>query len=136
MRARLKNLTARLGPSEAGLIAVLAAGAALRIWLIHTWRPAFLGYPDAAAYIAAARLKPQGLVFWNPYRPAGYPIFLSWLHAIHGGLTFVIVVQHAIGLLVAVLLYTAVARFARRRWVALLPAIVVAFSGSELYLEH
>lgn len=103
---------------------------------MHAWRPAFLGYPDALGYVDAAGLAHSRLVFWNPYRPAGYPIFLSWLHAIDSRLAFAIGVQHLMGLAVALLLYLTVARFARRRWVGLLPAAVVALSGSELYLEH
>src|SRR5207253_5153440 len=69
------------------------------------WRPAFLGYPDAVSYIDAARLRGLGLVFWNQYRPAGYPLFLSSLHGIRADLTSVIVLQHAMGLLAASLLY-------------------------------
>lgn len=115
---------------------VLVVGLGLRVWLIHAWRPAFLGYPDATGYIAAARLKPEGLLFWNQYRPAGYPLFLSLLHGIHDGLAFAIDVQHLMGLLAALLLYLAVARFVAHRWVAVLPAAVVALSGSQLYLEH
>lgn len=136
--ARLPRQWSRAGitPSEIALGVVLLAGAALRIWLIHVWRPAFIGYPDAGGYISAARLSGQGLLFWNAYRPAGYPMFLIALHAIHAGLTFAVEIQHLMGLAIAVLIYFATLRFTRRRWVALLPAIVVTFSGTELYLEH
>jgi hypothetical protein len=126
----------RVGGSELALAGVLLVGLALRIWLIRAWRPAFLGYPDATGYIDAARVSAGGLLFWNPYRPAGYPLFLTWLHGLDGRLIFAIVVQHAMGLVAALLTYLTVARFARRRWVALLPAAVIALSGSELYLEH
>lgn len=127
---------ARIGGPELALGVVLLVGLGLRVWLIHALRPAFLGYPDATGYIAAARLKPEGLLFWNQYRPAGYPLFLSLLHGIHDGLAFVIDIQHLMGLLTALLLYLAVARFVANRWVAVLPAAVVALSGSQLYLEH
>jgi hypothetical protein len=135
-RLSWQSVKARIAPSEVALGVVLLAGAALRIWLIHAWRPAFLGYPDAGGYIAAARLSGQGLLFWNAYRPAGYPIFLIAMHGIHAGLTFAIGVQHLMGLVAAVLVYLATIRFTGRRWVALLPAIVITFSGTELYLEH
>lgn len=130
------GVRARAGATQMVLVGVLAAGAGLRLWLMHAWRPAFLGYPDAIGYIAAARLKGTGLLFWNQYRPAGYPLFVNWLHGIHEGLAFLIGVQHVMGLLAAVLLYLTVARFVRWRWVAILPAAVVSLSGSELYLEH
>lgn len=126
----------RVTATDVALVAVLVAGGALRVWLMHVWRPAFLGYPDSGAYLYSASLGAGGLSFSDPYRPAGYPLFLSWLHAIRADLAFAIGVQHVMGLASAVLLYVTVTRFARRRWVALLPAIVVAFAGSELYLEH
>jgi hypothetical protein len=76
LRAR-QSPQLRGGAPEAALLAILVAGAGLRIWLIHAWRPAFLGYPDAIGYIDAACLSGHGLLFWNQYRPAGYPLFLS-----------------------------------------------------------
>ena len=123
------------GPTIA-LIGVLALGLGLRIWLIHSWQPAFVGHPDSFGYLDAAFLRGANLLFSNPYHPAGYPLFLSLVHKLGGGLAFTIDIQHLMGLLAAVLLYLAVARFVRRRWVALLPASVVTFAGSELYLEH
>jgi 4-amino-4-deoxy-L-arabinose transferase-like glycosyltransferase len=126
----------RLGGPEIALVGVLLAGAVLRIWLIRSWRPAFLGYPDSLGYIDAAWRSGHGLLFWNQYRPAGYPLFLTWLHAINGSLGFAIDLQHVLGLAAALLVYLSVARFTRRRWMAVLPAAVIALSGSEIYLEH
>jgi hypothetical protein len=126
----------RMRGTTVALIGVLALGVGLRIWLIYAWRPAFVGHPDSFGYIDAAWLRGSNLLFSNPYHPAGYPLFLSLVHKLGGGLAFTIDIQHLLGLLTAVLLYLAVARYVRKRWVALLPAIVVAFAGSELYLEH
>ncbi len=136
MGASAANLTRRLGRTELALVGILVLGALLRIWLIAAWRPAFLGYPDSITYIYAAQASSHGLLFYNAFRPAGYPLFLTWLHAIYPNLTFVIVVQHLMGLLAALLLYLTVVRFTARRWVALIPAAVVALSGAEIYLEH
>lgn len=135
-RRASKLAPVRISGTDIALVAVLAVGGGLRIWLIHTWRPAFLGYSDSLGYLDAARLSAHGFLFANQYRPAGYSLFLSWMHALHAGLAFAIDVQHLMGLAAALMLYLAVARFSRRRWVALLPAAVVALSGSELYLEH
>lgn len=126
----------RIGRTELALAGILLVGALIRVWLIYAWRPAFVGYPDSSTYLYAAQASGHGLLFWNDYRPAGYPLFLSWLHALDASLTFVITIQHLMGLLAALLLYLTVARFAARRWVALIPAAVVALSGSEIYLEH
>jgi 4-amino-4-deoxy-L-arabinose transferase-like glycosyltransferase len=143
VRARAVRRTPRirrdqLGISKTGiaLVVILGVGVGLRLWLVHLWRPAFLGYPDAAAYVDQARIGAGGLSFWDPRAPGGYPLFLSWLHAIRADLTFATVVQHAMGLAAGLFLYSTVARFVRRSWVALLPLLVVALAGSEIYLEH
>jgi Dolichyl-phosphate-mannose-protein mannosyltransferase len=136
MGASASNLTRRLGRTELALAGILLVGAALRLWLILAWRPAFVGYPDSTTYLYAAQASSHGLLFYNDFRPAGYPLFLVWLHAIYANLTFVIVIQHVMGLLAAVLLYLTVVRFTNRRWVALIPAAVLALSGAEIYLEH
>src|SRR5438270_6223021 len=133
---RLGRDRLRISKTGVALVVILGVGVGLRVWLLHSWRPAFLGYPDSAAYIFWARLGGGGLSFWDPYAPAGYPLFLSWLHWIRADLTFAIVVQHAMGLAAGVFLYATVARFVRRSWVALLPVLVIALAGSELYLEH
>jgi 4-amino-4-deoxy-L-arabinose transferase-like glycosyltransferase len=114
------------------LLGLLLIGGGLRLWLTYSYRPAFLGFPDARAYIAAVNSP----LFWNPYRPAGYPLFLRLLHGLSAHLTVATVVQHVLGMATAVLLYLAVARFVRLRWAALLPAAIVLFSGSQIWLEH
>ena len=53
------------------LLGLLAAGGALRIWLMHTWRPAFMGYPDAGGYVYSAFASGRGHLFYSQYRPAG-----------------------------------------------------------------
>ena len=134
-RARGRSLS--WAPSPAGLLTVvLGAGAGLRLWLMLSAGPGFLGYPDAAAYVQTAQWNGTWGLFANAWRPAGFPVFLSALHALVPSLAFVSVVQHLMGLAIAALLYVTVADVARCRWVALLPACVVAFAGSELYLEH
>ena len=118
------------------LTVILGAGAGLRLWLMLSAGPGFLGYPDAAAYVQTAQWNGTWGLFANAWRPAGFPVFLSALHALVPSLAFVSVVQHLLGLAIAALLYVTVADVALCRWVALLPAGVVAFAGSELYLEH
>jgi len=58
------------------------------------------------------------------------------VHVANSRLTVVVAVQHGLGAATALLLYGTTARFLRRRWMALLPASVVLFGGSQLFLEH
>jgi len=111
---------------------LVGGGIAIRAWFIFSRPSAYVGYPDARTYVMAAR----GPLFWNPYRPAGYPVFLRAVHAADSRLTVVVAVQHGLGAATALLLYGTTARFLRRRWMALLPASVVLFGGSQLFLEH
>lgn len=113
------------------LAAAMTAGAALRVWFMTSYRPAFVGYPDARAYIIAMRS-----LYWNPYKPVGYPLLLRLLRALHPRLSFTIAVQHMLGLATAALIYLSTAPFVRRPEVALLPAFVVLFGGAQVFLEH
>ena len=117
---------------EIVLVALLVAGAALRIWLTLQWRPAFLGLPDSAGFIQAADLG----VFTIPLRPAGYPIALGALRLVHDGLGAIATLQHVLGLATAVLLFAAMVRLGFSRWVAVAPAGVVALHGAWTWLEH
>jgi hypothetical protein len=115
------------------LLAVLVAGAGLRLALLLSYSPANLAYPDVWGYVKAA----DGPLFMDNWiRPAGYPAVLVALHAISGSLTFTIVVQHALGLLTAALAYFTVLRLGAPRLVALVPAIVLAIGLDHLYFEH
>lgn len=114
------------------LVALLVAGALLRLLFVIAWRPAFMGWPDAASYIEVS----QGELFGNPLRPAGYPLFLRALHTLVPSLLLVIVVQHILGLASAALFYLAVARTGVPRLVGLLPAGIVALGGDIMFVEH
>lgn len=115
------------------LLAVLVAGAGLRLALLLSYTPANLAYPDVWGYVKAA----DGPLFMDDWiRPAGYPAVLVALHAISDSLTFTIVVQHVIGLLTAALAYFTVLRLGAPRLVALVPAVVLAIGLDHLYFEH
>lgn len=114
------------------LIAILVAGAVLRLLFVLAWQPAFMGWPDAASYIDVS----QGDLFSNELRPAGYPLFLRLLQGLAPSLTLVVVAQHLLGLATAALLYLALARTGIPRAWGLLPAAVVALGGDGIFLEH
>src|SRR4051812_9755328 len=142
MRGALSSGRARLAarlPTErrervavALLLALLAAGVILRLAMMLAQRPAFIGFPDVGTYIGAARDN----VFEDPLRPAGYPIFLAVVHALSARLSVTILLQHALGVATALLLYAGVVRAGFSRFAALVPAAVVLLGGSQIFLEH
>ncbi len=115
------------------LLVVLLAGAALRVALFASYTPAYLSYPDTWGYVKAA----AGPLFMDNWiRPVGYPVFLDVVHAVWSSLTFVIVVQHVLGLVTAVLAYLTLRRLGAPVWVAVVPAAVAALSLDLVYFEH
>ena len=111
---------------------VFLVGLVLRLYLFERWRPALVGFPDSAIYIEDALTG----VFNNPLRVGGYSEFLRLMHGIRPHLSFVIFVQHLMGLASGLLLYGALRRFGLSGWVALVPAVVVILGGSEIFIEH
>lgn len=114
------------------LVLLLGAGLLLRIWFLLVWGPAITGFSDSGVYF-------QGAVesLWAPPgRTVGYSMFLRVLHAITPHLLLVVIVQHALGLLAAMLLFLAVRRCGGPRGLGLVPAAIIALGGDELFLEH
>lgn len=114
------------------LLALLVAAVGLRLWLMISYPPAFLGYPDSSQYTLAALTN----IFRDSQRPAGYPFFLRLVHHLSNKLTFVIALQHLAGIATGLLYYKAVRRTGAPRWLGLLPAAIVFFGGTGLILEH
>ena len=104
----------------------------MRVWLMTSYRPAFLGFSDSGAYTVAAAMN----IFRDAQRPAGYPFFLRLVHHFSETQVFTIAVQHALGIATGVLLYKAVRRTGAPPWLGLLPAAIVFFDGIGLILEH
>jgi hypothetical protein len=108
----------------------LAAGAALRL-------VAMIGYPgpiwfpgDSYLYLGAA-LRPRP----DLSKTVGYSFWLRALEPFHS-LTFVVVVQHLMGLAVAVMIYALLRRARLPRWGATLATLPVLLDGFEIQLEH
>lgn len=114
------------------LAVLVAAGAGLRIWLMVSYRPGFLAFPDSSQYSLAAALN----IFRDAQRPAGYPFFLRLIHHLSDHITFTIAVQHLLGLAAGLLLFGAVRRTRAPAWLGLLPAAIVFFGATGLFLEH
>ncbi|MBP2706061.1 hypothetical protein JOL79_19830 [Microbispora sp. RL4-1S] len=138
------NTAARLRGRAAGLVAGLVAGritrhllflmffvvgTLLRLAAVLGYRPA-LWFPDSYTYVVTAmRLRPD-LV-----RPAGYSIFLRALEPFHS-FGLVTVVQHLLGLLVGVLVYTTARRCGAPAWAAAPAAAPVLLDAYQIELEH
>lgn len=115
------------------LVALLIAGAAVRVALMFIYSPAYLSYFDTWGYAKAA----AGPLFMDDWiRPAGYPAMLAALHAIWGELTFAIAVQHLLGLATVVLTYALMLRLGAARGTALVVAAVPALTIDALFYEH
>ncbi len=114
------------------LAALVAAGVGLRIWLMVSYSPAFLAFPDSSQYSLAAALN----IFRDAQRPAGYPFFLRLIHHLSDHISFTIAVQHLLGMATGLLLFDAVRRTRAPAWLGLLPAAIVFFGATGLVLEH
>ncbi len=109
---------------------VLAAGAVVRL-------VAVLGYPgalwfagDSYVYIGSAlRLKP------DLSKTTGYSLFLKVLQPFHS-FTLVTVIQHLMGLAVAVMIYAVLRRYRVRKLWASAATLPFLFNGFEVQLEH
>jgi hypothetical protein len=114
-------------------ITTLTAGAiGVRFWFMVSYPTAFVGFPDASQYALAATLN----IFRDAQRPAGYPFFLRLVHHLSDSMPFTVAVQHALGVATGLLLYKAVRRTDTPPWLGLLPAAIVFFGGTGLFLEH
>lgn len=130
MAERLRTLG--LGRRGAIVAAVFAAGIAIRVVFMVDYRPAFLGIADAGSYIDAAH---RGL-FDNVYDPAGYPLFIRIAHTFSAHLSFLILLQHGLGMASAALMYLAVRRVTGSMLLGLIPAALILFDGYGLWVEH
>jgi hypothetical protein len=115
-----------------GIVSLLAGAIGVRAWLMTSYSPAFLGFPDSSDYLFAAA---KG-IFANAQFPAGYPLFLRLVHYLSSYLPFTIGVQHAMGVATGLLLYASVRRTGAPAWLGLVPAAIVFFGGTGLILEH
>lgn len=134
----MRDLLARLRPRGwAVLWWVLGIGLLLRLAVMVFYTPTVFNYygGDSTRYMRLAFTGYDGL-FADNAMPAGYPTFLAALRELWAWLPLTVMLQHVLGLVTAGLLYAAVVRAGAPRWAALLPLVVVVFSGDQLFLEH
>ncbi|GAA1756446.1 hypothetical protein [Nonomuraea bangladeshensis] len=125
-------------PSRRGLLAghrafavLLALAAALRVVTMLGYRPATLYWYDSYTYLdTAAHLAPSAA-----FHPIGYPLLLRALLPFHS-VELVAAVQHALGLVIAVLVYAVLRRRSAPGWAAAAATVPPLFDASFLRLEH
>ena len=111
----------------------LALGIAIRVVVVYAYRPALL-YTDTFAYLSSARS-----LRLLPERTIGYSFFLRpfvlGFHHLTTAMSAVQIVQHVIGLALAVAVYAFLRRRGLPGWGATLAALPLLLDPLELVLE-
>ncbi|GAA2813458.1 glycosyltransferase family 2 protein [Saccharopolyspora taberi] len=109
---------------------LVLGGAALRVVVQLAYGPALL-YIDSFRY-----LDDLGYFFPGRINPIGYELFLLGPLLVVGDLSFVVAVQHVLGLALGVAIYVLLQRFRVHRWVAALAAAPVLLDAYQVQIEH
>jgi hypothetical protein len=108
---------------------LFAAGLVLRAIAFFAYRPVLI-FTDSLGYLSNMRdLGPR------PLRPLGYPLFLKIL-PLGLGLEVVPLVQHLMGLAMAVCVYVLLLRLGVGRWLAALATAPLLLDAMQLNLEQ
>jgi hypothetical protein len=130
-RSRLSRSITRSWLADHRFMAVaLACGAILRGVEMLAYRPALL-FPDAFRYLKAAHDFYIGFT-----RPTGYPLLLWPLVHITDSLVPITVIQHLMGLGLALASYAFLLRRGLPRWGATLAVLPLLLDPLQLVLEH
>jgi hypothetical protein len=128
--ARARSLAARTWSGHRLFIIVLTPAVLLRVdaELGYRWQAWF---NDSFEYVSnAVHLS------LDPTRTSGYSFWLKILQPFHS-YALITILQHLMGLAVAVMIYAlARHRFGVRPWLATLAAVPVLYDGFEIELEH
>ena len=133
LRLALEGLTARAGEilrRHWAFATLTLLGVALRVVVTITYRPALFFTGDSVVYLNnAADLAP------GEARPAGYALFLKAILPLHE-LLLVPVVQHVLGVAIAIALYALMIRLGINRTLSVLAAAIVLFDPLQLVIEQ
>ena len=125
-RARLPGFASR----HALFLGLASAGFALRLVTLVAYRPALFS-PDSPGYLDAAERWTLPAI-----QPVGYPLFLRGGFTVWDDYTIVPVLQHLLGLGIAILLYATLVRLGARRWLAALATAPVLLDAYQLNIEQ
>ncbi len=114
------------------LAALVVAGICLRTFGSVVWWPTIPTFPDAMPYSYYAGRGP----LLDPQHPAGYAYFLRAIGFVTHNVAAVTLIQHALGIATALVLYAAVRRVTGSPWPALVPAAVVLLNADQVYQEQ
>lgn len=114
---------------HAGFLFILVLGAVVRGLAVHAYVPAFF-FADSATYLDVAHSGEADV-----HRTWGYSGLLAVLERLVA-FEQVVVVQHVLGLLAAVLVYALLQRRGVRRWVSCLAAAPLLLDGYVVQIEH
>lgn len=118
--------------AKPALIALILGGVALRVVACVAVWPVGLGLWDSGVYAQAAARSP----LWDVHAPAGYSAFLAAVGLLTHQIAVVVLLQHALGVAAAIVVFAAVRRATGSEWLGLIPAAVVLLDGDQIYLEH
>jgi hypothetical protein len=108
---------------------LLAAGAVLRLLTWRAYRPALV-FPDSRSYLLGAVNNELGTI-----RPSGYSIFI-WPLVRLDGLASISVLQHLMGLAMAVAVYLLLVRLRVWPWLAALATAPLLLDSMQLVIEQ
>ena len=111
------------------LAALLLAGTVLRLLTWRAYRPALL-FPDSRSYLLGAANDTL-----NTVRPSGYSAFL-WPLVRLDGLATITLLQHLMGLAMAVAMYLLLLRLRVWPWLAALAAAPLLLDSMQLVIEQ
>jgi hypothetical protein len=111
---------------------LLAAGLVLRVLVTVAYRPALFYIDSVGSYLNALPSLYPG----TSGDPIGYVVLLLWPVLTVGNLTTVTVVQHLLGLGMAVVTYAVLVRWGVRTWLAALATVPVLLDAYQVQLEH
>ncbi|WP_345337621.1 hypothetical protein [Planotetraspora kaengkrachanensis] len=118
-----------LAAARAPIALAVIAAVLLRSTAMLGYRQAFW-YGDTTAYVTdALRIVP------NPWRPAGYSVFLRIFLPFHSS-GLVVAAQHLLGLATGILIYALLRRWQVRPVLAVAAALPVLLDPRQLVIEH
>ncbi|SOD93772.1 phospholipid carrier-dependent glycosyltransferase [Blastococcus haudaquaticus] len=127
-----RGVVTRLGRAavrHAGLLTLVGLGVALRVLATLAYVPAF-SFADSFSYLEVARTGDAEV-----HRTWGYSGFLALVDGFLG-FRYLVVVQHVLGVVAAVLVYALLQHRGVRRWVSCLAVAPLLLDGYVVMLEH
>jgi Dolichyl-phosphate-mannose-protein mannosyltransferase len=116
------------------LLGVLAAGLVLRLAISVAYPEGFVSSEDAFTYLGLSWDAPW--VEAVPDRPAGYGFFIELVSLLGNSLTWLVTVQHLIGLAIGAVAYALLLRLGSGRWVAAAAAAILVLDSYLVTAEH